>query len=85
MVVVELQADDGSTVHRLPDPNGGTFDAAGYFDRFVQAWPEHNPSLSGLVLEGTSTLGTDDMTPLMTSRRACRWRRMVQSDVVCSG
>jgi len=35
VVVIELIDGDGSVVRRLPDPSGGTFDAAGDFQRFI--------------------------------------------------
>lgn len=34
-IYVELHDRDGRPVRQLPDPAGGTFDAAGDFDRFI--------------------------------------------------
>ena len=54
-IYVELRDGDGRPVRRLPDPSGGTFDAAGDFDRFV------NESYIGLGQDlDLSTLGKID-------------------------
>lgn len=46
-IYVELHDRDGRPVRRLPDPSGGTFDAAGDFDRFIDTsffgYPEDVP------------------------------------------
>jgi hypothetical protein len=46
-IYVELLDQDGRPVRRLPDPSGGTFDAAGDFDRFIDTshvgYPEEVP------------------------------------------
>jgi hypothetical protein len=34
-LVAELRRLDGTTIRDLPDPSGGTFDAAGDFDRLL--------------------------------------------------
>lgn len=38
-IYVELRDEAGRVLTRLPDPSGGTFDAAGDFDRFVDSYP----------------------------------------------
>lgn len=43
-IYVELRDRDGRPVRRLPDPSGGTFDAAGDFDRFVDDSYFGNPT-----------------------------------------
>lgn len=55
-VVVTLQTYDGAVVTRIPDPNGGTFDAAGDFDDLLEA-PDILPTLGILDPYGDTFLG----------------------------
>jgi hypothetical protein len=34
-IYVELRDGEGRPIRGMPDPSGGTFDAAGDFDRFI--------------------------------------------------
>jgi hypothetical protein len=63
-LVVELRAADGTPITGLPDPSGGTFDAAGDFDRMLEpseAWP----TLSGIDPFGDTVLSAVEMEPLL--------------------
>lgn len=44
---VELRDETGRAVRGLPDPSGGTFDAAGDFDRFIDH-PPYDQVAAGL-------------------------------------
>ena len=58
---VELRDETGQAITGLPDPSGGTFDAAGDFDRFLDQ-PPYGRVLDGLpVLESLDPFGTTVM------------------------
>jgi hypothetical protein len=67
-IYVELRDGDGDPVRGLPDPAGGTFDAAGDFDRFI------NESYSGddddLALPILSTVDPYANTEMRADRMA---------------
>jgi hypothetical protein len=61
---VELRAADGTPITGLPDPSGGTFDAAGNFDRMLEpseAWP----TLSGIDPFNDTVLSASELGPLL--------------------
>lgn len=55
-VCVELRDEAGCTVLGLPDPSGGTFDAAGDFDRFVDQPPYRQVADGIPILESVDPL-----------------------------
>lgn len=67
-MVVELRKGDGSLVRRIPDPSGGTFDAAGDFDRLLD--DESYPTLSQVSTYGKTELGIPAMPNLLADIRA---------------
>jgi len=76
VVVIELVAEDGSAVHGLADPSGGTFDAAGDFQRFVDETSlleaEDLPRLRSLdAYAAAQELLPTDMPDLITDIEAC--------------
>jgi hypothetical protein len=57
-IYVELRDETGLAVTGLKDPSGGTFDAAGDFDRFLDQ-PTYGQVPDGLpVLESLDPFGT---------------------------
>lgn len=63
-VVAILIETDGRRVTRLDDPGGGTFDAAGDFDRLLDGSDLH-PVLGSLDVYGITTLEYADMDDLI--------------------
>ncbi len=60
-VEVELRAD-GRRIRGLPDPSGGSFTAAGDFDRFInEDYPGHPADLVLPVLGTVDTYGVTGM------------------------
>jgi hypothetical protein len=55
----------GERVRALPDPGGGSFDAAGDFDRLVAAGDSALPLLGGVDPHGETNFGPDEMQPLV--------------------
>jgi hypothetical protein len=62
-IEVTLHRHDGHRVTGLADPNGGTFDAAGDFDRLIDA--PHLPIIGGFDRYRDSTLDADHMAALI--------------------
>lgn len=65
-VIVVLRRSSGEDVRGLPDPAGGTFDAAGDFDRWLS--PPVDSELRALSLvdaDGTTTLGSGQVALLL--------------------
>lgn len=62
-IYVELRDREGRLVRRLPDPSGGTFDAAGDFDRFI------DPAYSG-YLEDARLPGLQSVDPYADTEMA---------------
>lgn len=60
-ICVELRDEAGRTVTGLRDPSGGTFDAAGDFDRFIDQAPYGQVSDGLPVLESIDPFGTTVM------------------------
>lgn len=60
-ISVELRDEAGRTVTRLADPSGGTFDAAGDFDRFVGQSPYGQVSDGLPFLKSVDPFGTTVM------------------------
>lgn len=77
MVLVELHDVEGRVVRRLPDPSGGTFDASGDFDRFLQdvgvgpVMTMDLPTLRRFDPVGDSSLGSSDMDDLLADIQKC--------------
>ena len=59
---VELRDEAGGVVKQLPDPSGGTFDAAGDFDRFVDSYP-YDRVPGGLPMLASVDLFDDTVMP----------------------
>lgn len=70
-IYVELRDRDGRPVRQLPDPSGGTFDAAGDFDRFIDTsyfgYPEDvsPPCLQSVDLHADTEMASDAMSHLV--------------------
>ena len=64
-VVAILVEADGRRVTRLGDPGGGTFDAAGDFDRLLGSADDQPGVLGGVDLYGVTTLESADMEDLV--------------------
>lgn len=61
---VELRDEGGRVVRGLPDPSGGTFDAAGDFDRFFdESYPGHRSDLELGTLGAVDPYATTEMGP----------------------
>lgn len=56
-IYVELRDEAGCAVLGLPDPSGGTFDAAGDFDRFVDQPPYGHVAGGVPILESVDPFG----------------------------
>ncbi len=64
-IVVIVEREDGQEVRGFPDPAGGTFDAAGDFDRVL---PEGDESFTVLKLvdpDGDTVLNATDIKGLL--------------------
>jgi hypothetical protein len=75
-IVVELVSPSGAVRRQLSDPSGGTFDAAGDFDRFlddglgsVRDMPL--PTLRRFDPIGVSELQAEDMPALLVDVNLC--------------
>ena len=55
----------GQRVVGLPDPTGGTFDAAGDFDRLLPLSKDAYPVLSRIDLEGVADFDPSDMAVIV--------------------
>ncbi len=55
----------GELVVGLPDPSGGTFDAAGDFDRLLPLNPDAFPILSRIDPEGVAEFGPSEMAAIV--------------------
>jgi len=55
----------GEPVVGLPDPSGGTFDAAGGFDRLLPLNPDAFPILSRIDPEGVAEFGPSEMAAMV--------------------
>ncbi len=55
----------GDPVVGLPDPTGGTFDAAGDFDRLLPLAPDAFPVLSRIDPEGVAEFGPSEMAAIV--------------------
>jgi hypothetical protein len=55
----------GQRVVGLPDPTGGTFDAAGDFDWLLPLNQDAYPVLSRIDLEGVADFGPSDMAAIV--------------------
>ena len=68
-IYVELRDEAGRPVTGLSDPSGGTFDAAGDFDRFLDQHPYDEipdlPVLQFIDPFGTSVMASGDMARLI--------------------
>ena len=60
-IYVELRDELGDAATGLPDPSGGTFDAAGDFDRFLDRAPYGQVPEGLPVLESLDPFGTTVM------------------------
>lgn len=61
-ISVELRAANGLQVRMMPDPSGGTFDASGDFDRFIdEAFTEHDEDLDLPVMRSVDPYGDTEM------------------------
>lgn len=60
---VELRSGSGSPIRSLADPSGGTFDAAGDFDRFIDNLDY--PVLGSVDPYGDTTMSDAGMPPLI--------------------
>jgi hypothetical protein len=61
---VEIRDDEGRVIRGLPDPSGGTFDAAGDFDRFFdESYPGHRRDLHLGTLGAVDPYATTEMGP----------------------
>ncbi|WP_200211093.1 hypothetical protein [Micromonospora coerulea] len=63
-LVVELRDRAGNVIGHLPDPSGGTFDAAGDFDRTLNAGLDL-PVLSSIDTFADTTMPSAAMRPLL--------------------
>ncbi|MEV4517727.1 hypothetical protein AB0K00_53310 [Dactylosporangium sp. NPDC049525] len=63
-IQVELRLAD-ERVRALPDPAGGSFDAAGDFDRLLRSGRTGLPLLGGVDPHGELRLGPGDMAQLV--------------------
>ena len=63
-LVVELRDRTGKVEGRLPDPSGGTFDAAGGFERLLNAGLDL-PVLSWIDPFADTTMSSGAMRPLL--------------------
>jgi hypothetical protein len=63
-IQVEFHVAD-KRVRALPDPSGGSFDAAGDFDRLVSRADPALPLLGGLDPHGETQVGAGQMEPLV--------------------
>jgi hypothetical protein len=63
-MVVTLRASDGTVIRKLPDPSGGSFDAAGDFDQLLEA-PGRWPVLGSSDPYDVTTLRSNDMDRLL--------------------
>ncbi len=63
-VIVELHIA-GRPVRALPDPTGGSFDAAGDFDQLIERPNPASPLLSSIDLHGETRLAPAAMAPLI--------------------
>lgn len=75
-VVVELVSSSGVARRQLSDPNGGTFDAAGDFDRFLDdglgsVRDMSLPTLRRFDPIGVSELQAEDMPALLVDVNVC--------------
>ena len=64
-LVATLIYADGRRVTRLDDPAGGTFDAAGDFDRLLNRTEDHLAALGRVDIYGVTTFEKDDMGGLI--------------------
>ena len=64
-IQVELRRDGGQ-VRALPDPSGGTFDAAGDFDRLIPREDPAFPMLGRVDPHGDLRLDASDMAVLLS-------------------
>ena len=64
-VAATLIYADGRRVTRLDDPAGGTFDAAGDFDRLLDRADDHLSVLGRVDIYGVTTFVKDDMGGLI--------------------
>jgi len=74
-MVVRLVRGEGETVRGLPDPAGGTFDAAGDFDRVL---PDGDPAfavLGSVNPHGDTVLTTVQMDALLADINELMTRR----------
>lgn len=62
-IVVQLLGRDGKPLRRLPDPAGGTFDAAGDFDRLIE--DSTYPALSAIDLYAETIWHSSSMSALL--------------------
>lgn len=65
---VELRDEAGHVLTRLPDPSGGTFDAAGDFDRFVDSYPYDRVPGGLSVLASVDPIGDTAMPSAVMAR-----------------
>lgn len=81
-LVVQLLGRDGKPLRRLPDPAGGTFDAAGDFDRLIE--DSAYPTLSAIDLYAETIWHSSSMPALLADiEAALPWRRTIRSGVAC--
>jgi hypothetical protein len=62
-IIVELQDRKGTPVRGIPDPSGGSFDAAGDFDRFIGC--RALPTLGAIDPNDDTTMVSSDMDFLL--------------------
>ncbi len=67
-MVVTLRRPDGTVERELPDPVGGTFDAAGDFDTVLDSLVF--PLVGGIDPYGDTALSAEQMPALLTDIRA---------------
>jgi hypothetical protein len=67
-IVVQLLGRDGKPLRRLPDPAGGTFDAAGDFDRLIEE--STYPALSAIDLYAETIWHSSSMPALLADIEA---------------
>jgi hypothetical protein len=65
-LVVYLEDGNGEVVRTLPDPAGGSFDAAGDFDRLINWPPERLSVWPKIDPDAAITLGPPDIGELIT-------------------